>query len=244
MTSTPTTSTLDLTTLKQTLLTLAQNNTGINDMVNQTYNALFSGLGLSSDVQTQINNVLSLIEQYGSNNTTITTDDFTNFVAAVKQNPFVVYSFISAVVTQGIALYNDAKQYSSVPAMSQETKADFIFRMLVFVIVVPVIKTQTTSQTYFVTNVDTIFEILTIVYSAYNTFFTSGEFSAVEAWLKQKFSALSSCCRPRPANAQTPAAVQNATNRHMSVVKLAVENQGLKTKLQSLTAVQTLETSS
>lgn len=223
-------STLDLTNLQTVLTTIANGTGSVDDMVTQTYNAIFGDLGLSADLSTQISGLLTLMDQFGDNNGQLTANDFTVFSTTVKSNPLILVSFLSALSTQGIALYNDTKSAGTMPSMSQETVADFVFRLVVFVVVVPVLKTQSGSSNYFVQNVSTIFDLLNALYVAYNTFVTGGGFTEIYNWLKVKFNLLRSCCAPKPANAQSPATIAERTSRHVLTVSLAVHNRKLLTE--------------
>ncbi|AYV75894.1 MAG: hypothetical protein Terrestrivirus3_163 [Terrestrivirus sp.] len=194
--------TLSLTDLQNLCTTIANSNgEATNQLVTDTFNTLFSNLCTptsSVTIQQSITALLTAFEQVAGNTSgTLTASDFSNFGAAVKADPLVLTSFITTVTAQAMTTYNELATSGNVTNMSQETVADFVFRVIAFIIIVSVVKTNNGATDYLQTNMTQVFSLLTLTYDAYLTFVASNSaFTELFSWLKSEFVNLESskCC--------------------------------------------------
>jgi hypothetical protein len=200
--TTTSTLTLSLTDL-QNLCTTIENSNGeaTNQLVTDTFNTLFSNFvtpSTSVAIQQSIISLLTAFEQVAGNASgTLTASDFSNFGATIKADPLVLTSFLATITAQSMTIYNELTTSGNITVMSKESVADFVFRVIVFIIVVSVVKTNNGVTDYLQNNMTQVFSLLTVVYDAYLTFIASNAiFAELWAWLQSEFRALgaSKCC--------------------------------------------------
>lgn len=221
---------LNITELQTTLTTIANaKDLSINSMIDLTYNALFSVFNLDANIKTDIDELLTIMDSFGDNNGQLTSNDFVVFSQTAKKNPLMIASFISAVSAKGIALYNNAKRAGTSGKITKASLSDFIFRLIIFVVLVPLLKSK--EGDVFKDNIDEIFALIDIINTAYKVYVATGEFKETLSLLKNNLSViceLFNCCIQISTNKQS--VVNSLVNNNLRIASLAVQ----QTKLESL----------
>lgn len=185
----------------QNLCTLISNNSDepINNIIDLVFTTLFANLcspGTATTIQQEINNLLITFEQFVRNNTgNLSASDFSNFTNVIKSDPLALISFITTITSQSMTLYYELASSGNITNMSKESIADFVFKVIVFIIIIPVVKTTNTDLLK--DNMASLFSLLTIVYNGYMTFVvTEDGFVEIYNWFKKQFAQLkkSKCC--------------------------------------------------
>lgn len=161
--------------------------------------------------------------QFGNNDGNLTIEDFKILEETIKNNKLIALSFFITMTIEGLYIYKPLKD-----TIKNMSASDFIFRAIVYIIIVSLIKTnKNNTKKIILDNKENIVNIISTVHNVYTLFVESkdGFKKVYELFFgKTGYLRCKSCTRPQPD--QT--IIKENQNSHNEIVINAIQAMKIK----------------